>query len=478
MIVYAGTFSSTSASAKLIQITLTGQAYCAADQSICGTAPEEMTLLMDFVRDMTNSIKTIGTEWDYLGQYVNANRFKWETFEPPVQGVASKLARNLAQKIKFAIATTAILSNPVNFAWLKDIAWWTVLLTKNKIFLRDSTIIEELESSLSAKKYELGVWGWYGDQINAENRQIMNGIIKKYKDQLLFLDPSTIAEWATYTNVTSLLTQMLSSAKTFLYFDTTSQFDSITRWGIAGVTITFNTVFMKNIATKYSCARGVANPCDPALKDFWKNLKNIWKDSFTKASQSIVTFGDAGKRLGEIFKKNQSPEFKEREADLIRSMYWTTQVSQSSWIKGLFIDPFKKTLESIKKSWSEVAQNITAGADSVSKFWQFPATIKGAKELPEDKEKSIDLEGIDQSSYAYPEAVFTQMMQWYINDVFDNQKADLELVQISDVTEVTPAFVVLWDQIKTIKEDILGGKQKKNTLFQNLWVASELQCSQ
>jgi hypothetical protein len=37
-------------------------AYCKAQSSVCGTAPEPFTLLMDFVREMMNSIKTIGPE--------------------------------------------------------------------------------------------------------------------------------------------------------------------------------------------------------------------------------------------------------------------------------------------------------------------------------------------------------------------------------------------------------------------------------
>jgi hypothetical protein len=41
-------------------------------------------------------------------------------------------------------------------------------------------------------------------------------------------------------------------------------------------------------------------------------------------------FGDAGKRLAEVFKKNPSDEYKAREADLLRSMYGTTKVSTST----------------------------------------------------------------------------------------------------------------------------------------------------
>jgi hypothetical protein len=36
--------------------------YCATQSSICGTAPEDFTALLDFVREMSTSIKTVGTQ--------------------------------------------------------------------------------------------------------------------------------------------------------------------------------------------------------------------------------------------------------------------------------------------------------------------------------------------------------------------------------------------------------------------------------
>jgi hypothetical protein len=38
-----------------------------------------------------------------------------------VKTVVDKLARNISQKIKFGLASTAIFANPVNFAGGKDV---------------------------------------------------------------------------------------------------------------------------------------------------------------------------------------------------------------------------------------------------------------------------------------------------------------------------------------------------------------------
>jgi len=47
---------------------------------------------------------------------VNPNRFKGNVFAPPAKTAAGTLARNVVQKIEFGLATTAIFTDPINFA--------------------------------------------------------------------------------------------------------------------------------------------------------------------------------------------------------------------------------------------------------------------------------------------------------------------------------------------------------------------------
>jgi len=61
--------------------------------------------------------------------------------------------------------------------------------------------------------------------------------------------------------------------------------------------------------------------------------------------------------------------------------------------------------------------------------------------------------------------------------VFVSQAFDAsELATFSEVKDITPAFKVLGDQIRVIKNDILGSKQQENSLIWSLWKACELQC--
>lgn len=445
------------------------QAYCATS-TICWTASEPLTLLMDFVREMTNSIKTMWTQGEYLGQYINPNRFQWNVFTPPVKTVVDKLARNISQKIKFGLASTAIFANPVNFAGGKDVMWWTVLLAKNKVFLRDNKLIEELESQVSDKKYELGLWWWWYEKINPENLQVMQAIIKKYRDAWLFDEWSQIKNGALYNNVTSLLTQMLSSAKTFLYFDSTSQFDDISRWGMDGVTIVFSTGAMWTIKRDYNCARGLINPCDSALKKFTNNMKTIWVNIKSSLSDSKKTFLSAIDRLGQLFSKNQSTDFKTREAELLLSIYGTRKITPWKFIDVNYNES-NGNASTVKDIWAWIGDVASAIASGAVRSWKL---VTNDIFLTREKIQKITS---TEASYNSSQDAFTSMMNQYIGDVFANQAMDIELATFAEVKDITPAFTVLGNQIAGIKNNILGDKEKETSLLTSLWAAAKLQCS-
>ncbi len=444
----------------------TDSLYCSNQSSVCGTAPEQFTQLMDFVREMTNTIKTIWTEWDYLGQYVSPNWFKWDLFSPPKKTLVGRVVRNISQKLKFAAASTAILTSPVNIAGLKDMVWWISLLAKNRVFTRDNLLIGQLESQLNDKKLELWLWGWWYETVIPENRAIMQSIIQKYVDKWLFLPWSTVKAGVTYNNVASLLTQVLSSAKTFLFFGSISQFDEITRWSSDQyIFVGFVADALQKVERVYNCARWPNYICSSESKKFKEYFSKMWKSISFKSTERKKTWKDAIDRLKQVFAKEQTQAFKDREADLLRSMYGTTQVSKSKWIKGLLIDPFKKTREDIKQSWQGIGQQAQDLANDVTTFRTFPPYIKGnvplSPTLPSDTVLTTDL---------------TKSIDTYLYDVFLNAKSDLDLVSMSEPRGVTPAFRILGKQISVIENDILGSKEKDDSLINYLWAACELQC--
>lgn len=442
------------------------KAYCETQSSVCGTAPKDFTALLDFVREMSNSIKTIGPEWPYLGKYVNPNRFKWNIFTAPQHSIVGRVARNVSQKIKFGFATTAIFSSPVNFAGLKDMLWWVVLLSKNHVFLRDNKLVEQMESQVNDKKYELGLWGWWYEQVNLENRVIMQGIIKKYID-IWLLTAWSVKDGVSYNNITSLLTQTLSAAKGFLYFGSTDQFNTISR-GAAdqGISIRFNDLAIATLQRNYTCARWPHYICSSESKKFKEGVSKLWK-SFTFWSASTKkTFNDANDRLSELFAKDKSQDFKDRKAELLTSMYGTKKITP-----GKLIDIDYEETNGSATTLTDIWVWIGDAASAVSKV-----AVRSRNILTKDirEEKALQ-DNVVTTKYTGPDTVI-QLIDIYIDDIFLNQQTDVEFVRMAEVQDVTPAFKVLWDQLSVIKNDILGGKDKDNSLIWSLGVACELQC--
>lgn len=464
--------------------TVTEEVYCKTS-TICWTASEPVTFMLDFVREMINSMKTMWTEWDYLGKYINPNRFEWNTFVPPKKTVVGILAKSIAQKAKFGFASTAVLTSPVNFGWLKDLVWWTILTAKNKVFLRDSKLVEQMESQLSDKKLELGLWWWWYAKINEQNLVLMRAIMDKYIKMWIFANWS-IENWASYNNVTSFLTSMLSSIKTFLYFDTVSQFNQITRWWSNGIKITFNTQSMNTIQADYNCARWYLDVCNKNKNKFLTVWKNFTAGLKTAGSDTIKVVTDASKRLVQVFSPSQQDEvFKARENDLLRSMYGNTNVKRGklidvsvkqnngniqdlSWVVKTAVRSWNFLTKDIrsKKAEIEVANTAVASATTTTS----PSSVS-----------SSDTTTNDTSSYTITNdklsnETFTNYITPYIDAIFVDQARDNNLAGFVEVKDVTPAFNVLWLQIYTIRNNIIGGKDKDGSLIKSLWEACELQC--
>lgn len=455
--------------------------YCETSR-VCGSAPEEMGLLLDFVSDMLGSIKTIGTEWSYLWQYVNPNRFKGEVFDPPTQNIVDKVSRNIAQKLTFSAATLAVLTNPINFFGTKDIAWWTALLGKNKVFLRDVKLIEDLEATLTTKKYEL--WAWWGlnDQIIDENLVRMQDIFAEYTEAWLF--EGSISHGVRYTNITSMMTLILSAAKELLYFDSTALLDSISRADdtlvdIHNIRIVFKQEALKNIIDQYACAKWPTNKCSKEHA----SLKEIFSSSLSSLTGGWASaqdiFNEALDKRDQTFSKDdQDEQFQAREADLIRSMYGTQTYTKGKRL-NTDINGFKELADNSKRIWTWALDGIQDTGKAIGRTWNFftkklPDIIEAKKQAKADAaaQANISSDADSNGLSSTTNVSFDEYLQTYVSDVFINQEIDTYLVSLSEIKDVTPKFAQLWEQLYAIKTYIVDG-----TLLENLSTAAKLQCN-
>jgi len=130
----------------------------------------------------------------------------------------------------------------------------------------------------------------------------------------LFIDDSFISKSATYSDITSVLSKILSAMKNFLYFDTTDQFISIRE--NQDIKVFFSPEVITSLQNSYDCARGFLDVCDKNKTTF----KTIRKDISTKRKTSPLdnkkVFSDANDRLKLLFTANKSEEQKKEFDDI------------------------------------------------------------------------------------------------------------------------------------------------------------------
>lgn len=505
LLAYVGSFSYIHAQfVQWTQGVSQDPSYCSTS-SICWTAPQKFTFMLDFVREMINSIKTIGTEGDYLGKYVHPNRFQWNNFVPETKTVVGKVAQNVEQKLKFGAAATTIFTNPINAWGLEEAAVGSVILTsKNKVFLRDSKLVEEMESLLSDKKYEIWLWwGWYS-KVNEQNLALMNTILESYKNKWLFSSYS-LQEGVTYNNITSLLTRMLSAMKSFLYYDSTSQFDEFSRWGKEGyIEITFAADVKESIEREYNCARGWTDICDKK-KTTLKSLRKTFKTKLSTSSyNNKKVFVDATKRLTMLFSKKQqanNPQdaqaYKDREYDLLMATYG--QSKRKDGILFNLIDFNYDKNGDLKTVWSAAAKDAaaiggaavvvyqTTVAAATGVWWLLDGdlVLRSRHIIPKDLASQIDdlvssqkrTVSIESNASLKWDDYFSNELKKLVTDVLQQQALDHDLAAYAEIKYITPAFNVIGQQIYVIKTEIIGDKDKDASLIKNLREAAETQCS-
>lgn len=445
-------------------------AYCKTSSSICWSPSAEMVMIIDFVREMMNSIKTIWTEWKHLGKYVDPNWFQWNEFVPPKQNIFSQVGKNLQQKAMFAVASAAIFTNPTNWGGIKDILGNTTLLAKDKVFLRDTKLVEELESQLSTKKLEVGLGGWWYSKINPANRAVMTNIIQKYdKKWLLSGNMSYIPDGVLYADVVSLLTQMLSSAKAFLAVGMTYQFTEVSRWWSNGIRIAFVDTIGASMKNEYACVTF----CDINKKTFGA----LWSDLSSTVSEGIhsgfvLTIKDANSRFVQTFSKeaDQTEQFKARQNDLLQSTYGTSQRR-----KGFF----NKSINGFDEL-GEVADAVKDIGAGIVDAWKYVANKDFRTTTKEQKKvrKEAKLPTVASvSHYDTSEVAFENILRGYVSDVFEQQALDIELASFAETKEITHGFNALWLQIVNLKTKVVGNKTQEWTLVKALWDACEAQCA-
>lgn len=426
-------------------------AYCKSI-SICGSAPREFSLMLEFTQELINSIRTVGTQGDYLGRFVNPNWFKWAKFDPPQENLLRKIKTNVYEKADFLIATTAIFVSPQQFGGLTDLFAGISTLFKNKVFNRDLQRVDTIDEAVTQKRYEIGLGWWWLEKINQENIDALNTIVKKYQD-LWLLTWSSIPVGVKYSDVTAMASKLTAALKIFLADGSTAMFGNVST---STISINFKEGLVEDLQRQYNCAQWAQNTCDTTYQNFLSTTAASEKSASSRIESALKTFAAATKRLREAFDpNNQSAEFLAREEQLLNAYNGNQKMNSRMWNNKVVtanIDnggAFSKWRSSAVKSQTQHTNIIDQNK---------PTTTTTAKNTTITKQ------------------AFSSRMTTRMQPMMNQQKIDISLVQFSEVKDFSHYFNQLWVMITKIKDTVIGNKDKDGSLIKELWQACELQC--
>lgn len=383
---------------------------------VCRTSSEEFDMILNMTNELSNYIKTVWKEGNYIWEYINPNRYEWTKFNPPS---TKKRITNLVLKTESAITTTALIVSPRKFWWLEDYLFWFILMFKNKVFPRDYKKILDVEWRISDKIYELWLWWWYYSKINESNIKDIKQILDKYKDKWL-LGSFYIDKDVRYKDIVNQCNKITSSLKNFLATKDTKQFLKL-NWAI---TLNISLTKINGMKTAYECS----NECNELNEKLGEEIKKINKSTKWSIKSSIEVINKSIKKF-----KNE---------------IWNIKTENA----------FKGTLKINWQTWT---------AKNVKDIWE---TFK-AKEKNLDIAQSINNKKaeIDEQISDNPienKDIITNSILWIIK----SHKEDLEYAIVTETKNSNYYFETL---SKTINRDINIVKDFKK----NLEEASNLQCS-
>jgi len=144
-------------------------------------------------------------------------------------------------------------------------------------------------------------------------------IITTYQHKGLLTSSSSISQGVLYNNITALVGRIDTAMKSFLALDNIDQFNTWTKGGDNGISITFSGALMASMQRQYSCARGsstvsdtgevITNICDKNSQQLNANMDKISNDAKASIAASRKKIDDAFIRLKSVITSSWSDMF-------------------------------------------------------------------------------------------------------------------------------------------------------------------------
>lgn len=475
--------------------------------SACNATPVAMQAYINFEVDMLEALQEVSETKSTL--LANPNNGLFTSWMPLlksfIKSTTAKVKKDLDSEVKAARAariTTVLLSQML----LEDLDSATssvTILFKDRAFVRDYKILQEIDMSVNDVIWDMGMLGIWDDKASSQVQVKILWLQYKYSQIYGWEYPiftKLSISWSVKNKqllyfilrVNWLMKNILSSVRNSVVIDSSlERFESwYSKWNIIAEV---NRDYIEMIQSEYSCAtmkicnetvgEALAWVADVSnlTKSFWRSWDTI-KDSITHLKELKNPWKTYTNTVRDA---DNTWWLTERQVELLRTVYGLDSRNLTT-----------SQIETLKKNWSNIKWNLLQPFSDLvksSKNWHTVLNQSKDANLKEQNQWKIqETQWKDRLSYAEKQQLNNQFywqsimpistneqsilneLQNSINDILVEKSYDKEILLVW-LNLNTHYFVEIWSYIHYIVETAIGDKNS-DWLVDNLWKACTYQC--
>lgn len=475
--------------------------------SACNATPSAMQAYINFEVELLESLQEMSAKKETLLNNPNSGLFAWwfSLWKSFIKSTTEKVKKNLDSEVKATRAagiTTVLLAEMFMENWESAVSSITILF-KDKAFVRDYKILQELDMSVNDVIWDMWMLGIRNDKVSSQAQTQILWLQSKYSQIYWWEYPifSRLSiSWGVRNRqllnfilqVNWLMKYMLSSVHNSVIIDGEIEiFESqYSRWNIIAE---INRDYIEAIQSEYSCAtmRNCNETVVWALTWIFNTSKLV--DSFGRSRDTIKDSIDNLKELknprktytNTVWDADNAWWLTERQVELLRTVYWLDSKNLTT-----------SQIEKWKKNWSNIEKNLNNFSDFVKSFKKGETVVDTKKDtnskeqnqwkkqakkrkqrLSEQEKAALNNQFYWQSIMpkSYDEQAILNKLQDTVNDILVEKSNDKEILLVW-LNLNTHYFVEIWSYIHFIVETVIWDRNNDG-LINNLEKACIYQCS-
>lgn len=447
---------------------------------ICQQPSKIFSRYTEFVYSTLANINSIGKLWDITGKAASPWLFqKWALTlknTDPWEKTTVTTSNNISKKLQTSMVIGILFAQDTIEITSTDILMGLSSSFKNKWFQRDLETLYDLDELIDQKKLELAeAWSFF-NKATTQDRQAIQTNLNTYMTDLLEPSRSYINDNLHYNEIISVLEQSQQKRKYLIIRGMINQFternkdNNLQSQFITtqqhNITIAYKVDSILQAQTEYKCGRWVS-ACDSDIKSFSKSIGQNIKQQGNSMKEALQRFWQSAQNLGFLFRKDSST-ISEKNKEKYESFLQKKNELASSyhWLDGQYTKWWIREKIAITSNGRNLIQSIVKNYQNKETVAQ-KSKPKNTNEIP----TTTTTENQKQLSIEFKTSIKESMNIILVSAALHSNRANT-----SDPKSITNMIPWLNQKIKEIN-DIIGDRERKNSIIKNLGIACEKQCN-